>query len=102
MEQGDIGQAYATYCRLMGAHPSPQEKVTGDQLTAMRSPLAEGFPPYVSMAVWRGCGCKKKLAFQTVELPLMVPYAASRPSQLCRMARGIPLAENCSDESYLL
>eukprot|EP00971_Amphidinium_carterae_P245010 4864679-Amphidinium_carterae.1 len=34
MEQADIEHAYATYRRVMGAHPAPQEEVTGDQLTA--------------------------------------------------------------------
>eukprot|EP00971_Amphidinium_carterae_P124642 2469026-Amphidinium_carterae.1 len=58
MEQGDIEQAYATYHRVMGAHPAPQEEVTGDQLTAVESLLDEGLPPYVDMAVWRPYGLR--------------------------------------------
>eukprot|EP00971_Amphidinium_carterae_P300073 5961846-Amphidinium_carterae.1 len=32
---------------VMGIHPAPQEEVTGDQVTASKSLLDEGLPPYV-------------------------------------------------------
>eukprot|EP00972_Heterocapsa_arctica_P005464 807194-Heterocapsa_arctica.AAC.1 len=47
-----LKEAYAQYKMIFGVHPSPDEELSGEQLTALKVLLDADLAPYVDFAVW--------------------------------------------------
>ncbi len=52
LEGAVLKEAYATYKKIFGVHPAPDEELSGEQLTALKVLLSADLAPYVDFAVW--------------------------------------------------
>jgi hypothetical protein len=52
LEGAVLKGAYATYKKVFGVHPAPDEELSGEQLTALKVLLSADLAPYVDFAVW--------------------------------------------------